>query len=127
MIGYPNFDGTLREPALLPAQLPNVLLNGTTGIAVGMATDIPPHNLREVVNALVELLDNPNATLTDIYAHIKGPDYPTEAEIITPKADIKELYRTGNGSIRMRAVYTEENDEIVIHRLAFSSLRRKNT
>jgi topoisomerase-4 subunit A len=110
----PNFDGTLREPALLPARLPNVLLNGTTGIAVGMATDIPPHNLNEVVNALVHLLDEPEATLADIFKHVKGPDYPTEAEIITPKSDIKEMYRTGNGAIRMRAVYTEENDEIII-------------
>ncbi|TAK79308.1 MAG: DNA topoisomerase IV subunit A [Gammaproteobacteria bacterium] len=110
----PNFDGTLYEPALLPARLPNVLLNGTTGIAVGMATDIPPHNLREVVNALVHLLDDPKATLADLFHHVHGPDFPTEAEIITPKADIKEMYRTGNGSIRMRAVYTQENDEIII-------------
>lgn len=110
----PNFDGTLREPALLPARLPNVLLNGTTGIAVGMATDIPPHNLRELVNALVHILDEPDATLADIFKHVHGPDYPTEAEIITPKADIKNMYRTGNGSIRMRAVYTEEDDEIII-------------
>ncbi len=110
----PNFDGTLREPALLPARLPNVLLNGTTGIAVGMATDIPPHNLREVVNAVVHILDNPDATLEDILKHVPGPDYPTRAEIITPKADIKAMYRTGNGSIRMRAVYEEENDEIII-------------
>ncbi|RDI38362.1 DNA topoisomerase IV subunit A [Aquicella lusitana] len=115
----PNFDGTLREPALLPAQVPNVLLNGTTGIAVGMATDIPPHNLREVVNALVHLLDNPKATLSEIFAHVPGPDYPTEAEIITPKSDIKDIYRTGTGSIRMRAVYTEENDEIVITALPY--------
>lgn len=115
----PNFDGTLREPGLLPAQLPNVLLNGTTGIAVGMATDIPPHNLHEVVNALVHLLDNPNATLEDIYKHIPGPDYPTEAEIITPKADIKTMYRTGNGAIRMRAVYMQEEDEIIITALPY--------
>lgn len=115
----PNFDGTLREPSLLPARVPNVLLNGTTGIAVGMATDIPPHNLRELVNALVHILDEPKATLADICQHVAGPDYPTEAEIITPKADIKELYRTGNGSIRMRAVYIEENDEIIITALPF--------
>src|SRR5579862_648512 len=108
----PNFDGTLREPGLLPAQLPNVLLNGTTGIAVGMATDIPPHNLKEVINALVHLLDNPKATLADIYAHVPAPDFPTEAEIITAKSDLKEMYRTGNGSVRMRAVYAEEEDEI---------------
>ncbi len=110
----PNFDGTLQEPALLPARLPNVLLNGTTGIAVGMATDIPPHNLREVAAALIHLLDNPKATLAEICKHIPGPDFPTEAEIITSSSDIKEMYRTGNGSIRMRAVYTMENDEIVI-------------
>jgi topoisomerase-4 subunit A len=110
----PNFDGTLREPALLPTRLPNVLLNGTTGIAVGMATDIPPHNLREVVNALIHILDEPDATLADLFKHVHGPDYPTEAEIITPKPDIKEMYRTGNGSIRMRAVYTEEDEEIII-------------
>lgn len=109
-----NFDGSLREPALLPARLPNVLLNGTTGIAVGMATDIPPHNLREVVNALVHILDEPDATLADICKHIPGPDYPTEAEIITPKADLREIYKTGNGAVRMRAVYTEEEDEIII-------------
>ncbi len=115
----PNFDGTLREPSLLPAQIPNVILNGTTGIAVGMATDIPPHNLREVVNAVVHLIDNPEATLTDIFKHVPAPDFPTEAEIITARADIKELYRTGNGSIRMRAVYEEENDEIIITALPY--------
>lgn len=115
----PNFDGTLREPSILPARVPNVLLNGTTGIAVGMATDIPPHNLREIVNALVHILDEPKATLSDICQHVLGPDYPTEAEIITPKTDIKEIYRTGNGSIRMRAVYTEENDEIIITALPY--------
>lgn len=110
----PNFDGTMREPSLLPARFPNVLLNGTTGIAVGMATDIPPHNLRELVNALIHILDNPDATLADICKHVHGPDYPTEAEIITPKADIKNIYRTGNGGIRMRATYIEEDDEIII-------------
>jgi topoisomerase-4 subunit A len=115
----PNFDGTLQEPGLLPARLPNVLLNGTTGIAVGMATDIPPHNLRELVNALIHILDNPDATLSDVFKHVHGPDYPTEAEIITPKADIKHLYKTGNGSIRMRAVYTEEDGEIIITALPY--------
>ncbi len=115
----PNFDGTLREPALLPAQVPNVLLNGTTGIAVGMATDIPPHNLTELINALVHILDNPKATLKDIYEFVPAPDYPTEAEIITSKADLKEMYRTGNGSVRMRAVYTQEEDEIVITALPY--------
>lgn len=109
-----NFDGTLEEPQLLPARLPNLLLNGTTGIAVGMATDIPPHNLTEVGNACIELLDNPEAKLNDLLKHIKGPDFPTDAEIITPKADLKALYATGNGSIRMRAVYTQEDNDIVI-------------
>lgn len=109
-----NFDGTLEEPELLPARLPNLLLNGTTGIAVGMATDIPPHNLTEVGNACVELLDNPDANLATVLKHVKGPDFPTEAEIITPKADLKAMYATGNGSVRMRAVYTMEDGEIVI-------------
>jgi topoisomerase-4 subunit A len=110
----PNFDGTLQEPHLLPARVPNVLLNGTTGIAVGMATDIPPHNLTEVVTALIHLLDNPNATLTEICHMIPGPDYPTEAEIITPRKDLKDMYKTGNGSVRLRAVYAMEDEEIVI-------------
>jgi topoisomerase-4 subunit A len=110
----PNFDGTLQEPNLLPARLPNILLNGTTGIAVGMATDIPPHNLSEVVSAILHLLDNPKATLTDICHYLPGPDFPTEAEIITPLKDLKEIYRTGNGSFRLRAVYTVEDDEIII-------------
>ncbi|HTM63134.1 MAG TPA: DNA topoisomerase IV subunit A [Gammaproteobacteria bacterium] len=115
----PNFDGTLREPSLLPARLPNVLLNGTTGIAVGMATDIPPHNMREVVNGLVHLLDNPKATADEIIKIIPAPDYPTEAEIITPKSELKHMYKTGNGSIRMRSVYTQEEDEIVITALPY--------
>lgn len=115
----PNFDGTLREPALLPARLPNVLLNGTTGIAVGMATDIPPHNLREVVNAVVHIIDHPEASLAEICHHVPGPDYPTEAEIITPKSELKNLYKTGTGTVRMRAVYTEENEEIVITALPY--------
>lgn len=110
----PNFDGTLEEPKNLPARLPNVLLNGGTGIAVGMATDIPPHNLREVAAACVELIDNPQATLKDICKHIKAPDFPTAAEIITPREEILEMYRSGNGAVRMRAVYTEENDDIII-------------
>jgi topoisomerase IV subunit A len=110
----PNFDGTLDEPALLPARLPNVLLNGTTGIAVGMATDIPPHNLREVVSACIHLLDEPKATIEELCEHIQGPDFPTEAEIITPRNEIIEMYRSGNGSIRMRAVYQKEDSEVVI-------------
>lgn len=115
----PNFDGTLREPHLLPSRLPNVLLNGTTGIAVGMATDIPPHNVREIVNGLVLLLDNPQASFDEIFKQIPGPDFPTEAEIITPKKDIKTLYRTGNGAIRMRALFTEEEGEIIITALPY--------
>ena len=110
----PNFDGTLDEPKLLPARLPNVLLNGTTGIAVGMATDIPPHNLSEVVKACIHLLDNPNASLDSLFEFIQGPDYPTEAEIITPKSDILKMYKSGLGTIRMRAVYFEEDGDIIV-------------
>jgi topoisomerase-4 subunit A len=110
----PNFDGTLKEPVLLPARVPNVLLNGCSGIAVGMATDIPPHNLSEVIDATVHLLENPKATIPDLLKHLKGPDYPTQAEIITPKDEIKAIYNTGNGSIRQRALYTEENGEIIV-------------
>jgi len=110
----PNFDGTLQEPAVLPARLPNILLNGTTGIAVGMATDVPPHNLREVASACVRLLDEPKATLEQLCEHIQGPDYPTEAEIITPRAEILKIYETGRGSIRMRAVYRVEDGDIVV-------------
>lgn len=110
----PNFDGTLLEPKLLPARLPNVLLNGATGIAVGMATDIPPHNLREVVTACTTLLDNPDATLEEICQHIQGPDFPTGAEIITKREDILAIYRTGNGMLKMRAIYNIEDNNIVI-------------
>ncbi|MFV4845731.1 DNA topoisomerase IV subunit A [Edwardsiella tarda] len=112
-----NFDGTLQEPKYLPARLPNILLNGTTGIAVGMATDIPPHNAREVANALVALLDNPDSSLDDLLTHIQGPDFPTEAEIITPRDEIRKIYRTGRGSVRMRAVWRKEEGEIVISAL----------
>ena len=110
----PNFDGTIQEPKMLPARLPNILLNGTTGIAVGMATDIPPHNIREVANAAIMLLDNPNATLADVMTHIQGPDYPTSAEIITSPTDIAKIYEIGRGSIRMRAVWNKEDGDIVI-------------
>src|SRR3990167_8342508 len=110
----PNFDGTMEEPSLLPARLPNVLLNGTSGIAVGMATDMPPHNLTEVTNACIYLLENPKATLTDIFKIIKAPDYPTNAEIITPISEIKNIYETGNGGVRVRATYTQEEDDIII-------------
>ena len=112
----PNFDGTLEEPIVLPARVPNVLLNGTTGIAVGMATDIPPHNLREVVNACVHMLDNPQATVTDLCQFIQGPDMPTEAEIISPREELIKMYETGRGSVRMRAVWQkdEESGDIII-------------
>lgn len=110
----PNFDGTMREPAILPARLPNVLLNGTTGIAVGMATDILPHNLREVARASVHLLDNPRAELDELIDIVPGPDMPTDAEIITSRSDLRKVYETGRGSVRMRAVYTKEQGEIVI-------------
>jgi len=115
----PNFDGTLEEPAVLPARLPNVLLNGSTGIAVGMSTDIPPHNLREVAAACVHLLDKPDAELDELLEHIQGPDFPTEAEIITPQAEIRKLYQTGNGGIRMRARYEREDGDIVITALPY--------
>ena len=114
-----NFDGTLEEPEILPARLPNVLLNGGSGIAVGMATDIPPHNLREVAVACIHLLDKPKATIKDICKIIKGPDYPSEAELITPKNDIEELYTTGRGSLKARATYVKENGEILINALPF--------
>ena len=110
----PNFDGTLDEPVLLPARLPNVLLNGTTGIAVGMATDIPPHNLREIAAACVHLLENPKADLDDLCAHVLGPDYPGGAEIVTPLTEIRKIYQSGNGSLRMRACYERDNGDIVI-------------
>ncbi|WP_272691509.1 MULTISPECIES: DNA topoisomerase IV subunit A [Providencia] len=110
----PNFDGTLNEPKMLPARLPNILLNGTTGIAVGMATDIPPHNAREVANALVALLEKPTLGLDDIMAFVPGPDYPTEAEIISSQSDIRKIYQNGRGSVRMRAVWEKEDGNAVI-------------
>jgi len=113
----PNFDGTMQEPATLPARLPNLLLNGTTGIAVGMATDVPPHNLREVASACIRLIDEPQASVEQLMEHIKAPDYPTEAEIITPKAELQKMYNTGRGSIRMRAVYRVEDGDIVVYAL----------
>jgi topoisomerase-4 subunit A len=110
----PNFDGTLDEPSWLPARVPHVLLNGSMGIAVGMATDIPPHNLREVVSACIRLLDDPDATVADLCEHVLGPDYPTEAEIITPRKELLAIYTTGNGSLRARAVYQVEDGNVVI-------------
>ena len=109
-----NFDATLQEPVLLPARLPNILLNGTMGIAVGMATDIPPHNLRELANACMVLLDEPDSPLDALLQHIQAPDYPTDAEIITPVEDIQKMYVTGGGSIKMRAIYELEDGNIVI-------------
>ncbi len=110
----PNFDGTMKEPSVMPSRLPHVLLNGTTGIAVGMATDIPPHNVREVVGACIELLEKPKSTVTDLLEHIKGPDFPTLAEIISPPEDIARLYETGNGSVRQRAVFERDGNDIVV-------------
>ncbi|MCD9527349.1 DNA topoisomerase IV subunit A [Photobacterium carnosum] len=110
----PNFDGTMLEPKILPARLPHILLNGITGIAVGMATDIPPHNVREVANAAVHMIDNPNADLEQLMEFVQGPDYPTEAEIITSKSDLKKMYATGRGSVKMRAIWHKENGDIVI-------------
>ncbi|WP_430390770.1 DNA topoisomerase IV subunit A [Dyella sp. 20L07] len=110
----PNFDGTLEEPSWLPSRVPHVLLNGSMGIAVGMATDIPPHNLREVVSACIRLLDDPDATVADLCEHIQGPDYPTEAEIITPRSELLAMYQNGVGSLRARAVYHVDENNIVI-------------
>jgi topoisomerase-4 subunit A len=115
----PNFDGTLAEPLNLPARVPNILLNGGSGIAVGMATDIPPHNLNEVVSACIRLLDNPKSTLKDIMEHVRGPDFPTGAEIISSSEDIRQLYETGRGAVRARAVYSREDGDIVITALPF--------
>ena len=113
----PNFDGTLQEPGWMPARLPHLLLNGTTGIAVGMATDVPPHNLREVVSACIHLLDEPKATVRELCEHVRGPDYPTQAEIITPAADLLTLYETGYGAIRARATFKREGQNIVVDAL----------
>ncbi|HEU5468132.1 MAG TPA: DNA topoisomerase IV subunit A [Steroidobacteraceae bacterium] len=115
----PNFDGTLEEPKLLPARLPNVLLNGTQGIAVGMATDIPPHNLREVAAACLHLLDDPEATPAELCKHVQGPDFPTGAEIVTPKSELRAMYKAGNGSFRARAVYEIEDGEVVVTALPY--------
>ena len=110
----PNFDGTLKEPVVLPARLPNLLLNGTAGIAVGMSTDVPPHNLNEVTSALVHLIDNPKASVANLMKHIKGPDYPTGGELVSSAADIKEIYETGSGTFRLRASYKMEGSDIVV-------------
>ncbi len=116
-----NFDGTLKEPRLLPARVPNVLLNGASGIAVGMATDIPPHNMREVVAACVHLLENPRATIQELCQFILGPDLPTRGEIITPVSEILQMYETGKGSIRQRAIWNKEKAEIIISELPYQA------
>ena len=115
----PNFDGTLNEPQTLPARLPNILLNGGTGIAVGMATDIPPHNLREVAAACIHLIDQPKATVADLCEHVKGPDFPSDAEIISSPTDLQSIYETGHGSIRVRAKWEKENGNIVLTGLPY--------
>lgn len=117
----PNFDGTLAEPQYLPARLPHILLNGTTGIAVGMATDIPPHNINEIADAAVMLLDNPKARLDDVLEIVQGPDFPTEAEIISPKSEIRKIYEQGRGSIKMRSTWKKEDGEIIISALPHQS------
>jgi len=115
----PNFDATMEEPVVLPARLPNLLLNGTTGIAVGLSTDIPPHNLREVASAVIHLIDNPKATIAQLMKHIKGPDFPTGGELISPRSEIKQIYHKGNGTLRLRASYKKENGDIVITALPY--------
>ena len=110
----PNFDGSLKEPEILPARVPHILLNGTMGIAVGMTTDIPPHNMREVLHACIHLLKSPKATLAELMKFVKGPDYPTDAEIISPRADLKAIYKTGKGTVRMRAKYEKEGSDIIV-------------
>ena len=117
----PNFDGSLDEPLMLPARLPNLLLNGTMGIAVGMSTDIPPHNIREVAAALIRLLDAPTTTVKGLFSHVKGPDYPTGGEIITPRDELLEIYKTGNGTLRARATFEIEDGEIVITSLPYQA------
>jgi topoisomerase IV subunit A len=114
-----NFDGTLQEPCLLPARLPNLLLNGVTGIAVGMSTDIPPHNLNEVATACIRLLDEPSVDIGHLMEHIKGPDFPTEAEIITSPEEIRSLYEKGTGGLRARARYEMEQGQIIVTALPF--------
>ena len=121
----PNFDGTLKEPKLLPARLPNILLNGGTGIAVGMATDIPPHNLREVAGACIRLLEAPRSTVEELFEHVKGPDFPTEAEIITPAAELLEMYRTGAGSVKLRARWEKENGNVIVTALPYQTSGNK--
>ncbi|MEJ2307875.1 MAG: DNA topoisomerase IV subunit A [Gammaproteobacteria bacterium] len=117
----PNFDGTLEEPKVLPARVPNLLLNGGTGIAVGMATDIPPHNLREIAAACIRLIEQPKATVAELCEHVLGPDYPTGAEIITPRDELVKIYSTGNGSVRMRARWEYLQGEVIIQELPYQT------
>ncbi len=121
----PNFDGTLSEPELLPARLPNILLNGGSGIAVGMSTDIPPHNLREMASACIKLLDSPRSTLEELMQFVQGPDYPTDAELVSPREDITKIYETGNGSLRMRAVSKKEDGNVIIIALPYQTSGNK--
>ena len=114
-----NFDGTMNEPVRLPARLPNVLLNGASGIAVGMSTDIPPHNLREVAAACIHLIDNPKATVADLCEHVRGPDFPTGAEVVSPAEEVRAIYETGNGTLKVRACWERDDGEIVITTLPF--------
>ncbi len=114
-----NFDGSLQEPKILPARVPNVLLNGGSGIAVGMATDIPPHNLREVISAAVHLLEHPEADLDTLMQYIPAPDFPTRADLITPLHQRREMYRTGHGSVKLRALWKKEDRHIVITDLPY--------
>src|SRR4029079_18144189 len=125
----PNFDGTLEEPEVLPSRLPHVLLNGASGIAVGLATDIPPHNVREVVRAAVALLEDPDLSSKQLAKLVPGPDFPTAAEIISPPEELRALHDTGVGSIRMRAAWEREDQEVVITALPYqvSGSDRKST
>lgn len=115
----PNFDGTLEEPQLLPARLPNVLLNGTTGIAVGLSTDIPPHNLREIASACIRLLERPKSSVAELCEHVKGPDYPTGGEILSSPEELRELYETGTGTVRIRASIANEKEGLIVTALPY--------
>ena len=116
---HPNFDNTLEEPECLPAQLPNILLNGASGVAVGMATDIPPHNMREIAAACIKLLRKPNTSLAQLCEIVKGPDYPTQAPIITDKSELQAIYETGNGTVRARAAWKKSGRKIVVSALPY--------
>ena len=116
-----NFDGTIKEPKQLPAQVPNLLLNGTSGIAVGMATDMPPHNLIEVISACIQLLEKPSTDLENLLKILPAPDYPTNAFIVSSKEELYQMYETGNGSVKMRASYVKEDGEIIIEALPYQT------